>query len=69
MPNYLLKVNSQDFELDKMTANEVNVETCLDVLRLAKSYGFSHSSELESLLSKGSRRLLEQLMFLISQKI
>ena len=39
----LLKVNSQDFELDEMTASEVGVDTCLGMLRLSKSYGMNRS--------------------------
>ena len=41
----LLKFSSSDFELDEMTANEVNVETCLDILRLADLYGMHRSQQ------------------------
>jgi hypothetical protein len=41
----LLQVNEEDIEIDEMTAGEVTIDTCLEILRIAKTYGMHRAKQ------------------------
>ncbi len=38
-------MNEEDLEIDEMTAEEVTIETCLEILRIAKVYGMHRAKQ------------------------
>ncbi len=38
-------MNEEDLEIDEMTAGEVSIDTCLEILRAAKMYGMHRAKQ------------------------